>query len=291
MLKKVISKYKSQGIDGLYRSARKKIIPYRAVSYGYCSQFIRNNNGLEIGGPSSIFKDRGELPFYTIAKSLDNCNFSNNTVWEGQLVDGADYKIDSSRAMGRQYVSEASALSQMASGSYNFLISSHVLEHVANPIKALYEWCRVLKPGGTMVVILPHKDGTFDHRRVVTSLEHMIEDYENDVDESDLSHLQEILIYHDVDKDQGVNSISELESRSNENYMNRCLHHHVFDMMSAAKLFDYVGLKLAMIEGMLPYHIILVAHKKDESTRDNLKFLTKEADAYKNSPFVSDRCS
>jgi ADP-heptose:LPS heptosyltransferase len=40
----------------------------------------------------------------------------------------------------------------------DWVYSSHLLEHVDSPIKALTEWWRVLKPGGYMVLYLPHED-------------------------------------------------------------------------------------------------------------------------------------
>jgi hypothetical protein len=62
------------------------------------------------------------------------------------------------------------------------VLSSHCLEHVANPILALREWLRVMTPDGTLVLVLPHKEGTFDHQRPTTTLGHMIDDYEREDD-------------------------------------------------------------------------------------------------------------
>ena len=41
--------------------------------------------------------------------------------------------------------------------SVDFVISSHVIEHFPDPIKALREWYRVVKPGGYLYIIAPHK--------------------------------------------------------------------------------------------------------------------------------------
>ena len=49
---------------------------------------------------------------------------------------------------------------------------------MANPIKALLEWKRVLRKDGVLLMILPHRDYTFDWRRPVTVVEHMKKDYE-----------------------------------------------------------------------------------------------------------------
>jgi ubiquinone/menaquinone biosynthesis C-methylase UbiE len=62
--------------------------------------------------------------------------------------------------------------------SYDFIISSHVLEHFPDPIKALKEWYRVIKPGGYIFAIVPHKDRTFDKDRPRTTLKELIERHE-----------------------------------------------------------------------------------------------------------------
>ncbi|OYV92745.1 MAG: hypothetical protein B7Z60_10190 [Ferrovum sp. 37-45-19] len=45
-----------------------------------------------------------------------------------------------------------------ASASMDFVFSSHVLEHIENTEKTLKEWWRLIKPGGYLVLYLPHKD-------------------------------------------------------------------------------------------------------------------------------------
>lgn len=42
------------------------------------------------------------------------------------------------------------------------IVSRHSLEHVLDPIKTLREWTRILRPDGTMVIVLP------DHERINT---------------------------------------------------------------------------------------------------------------------------
>lgn len=63
-------------------------------------------------------------------------------------------------------------------GSQDFVVSSHVLEHFTNPVKALLEWYRVVRPGGTIFMIVPHRDRTFEAGQPRTPLAHLIEDFE-----------------------------------------------------------------------------------------------------------------
>jgi glycosyltransferase involved in cell wall biosynthesis len=63
----------------------------------------------------------------------------------------------------------------LADNSVDFVISSHVIEHFPDPIKALKEWRRVVRPGGYIYVIAPHKMRTFDRDRDRTTLAELIE--------------------------------------------------------------------------------------------------------------------
>ena len=93
---------------------------------------------------------------------------------------------------------DATDLNKIPDLSYEFILSSNCLEHVANPIKALKEWVRVLKGDSLILLVLPSKEYTFDHNRPITKFKHLIEDYNNDTKESDLTHLDEILKSHDL---------------------------------------------------------------------------------------------
>jgi len=63
-------------------------------------------------------------------------------------------------------------------GSEHFVLSSHVVEHLANVIKALVEWNRIVRDGGYVFMIVPRKGALPDDEpRELTSLEHFIEDY------------------------------------------------------------------------------------------------------------------
>ncbi|KIC72501.1 Methyltransferase type 11 [Neochlamydia sp. TUME1] len=63
--------------------------------------------------------------------------------------------------------------------AFDFVINSHVIEHFFDPIKAIKEWLRVVKPGGYVYMIIPHKERTFDKNRPRTSLEEIIYRHEH----------------------------------------------------------------------------------------------------------------
>ncbi len=53
---------------------------------------------------------------------------------------------------------DAQYLEGVPDASFDFVHSSHCLEHMRDPLVALRNWLRVLKPGGHMVVLVPDED-------------------------------------------------------------------------------------------------------------------------------------
>lgn len=77
--------------------------------------------------------------------------------------------------------------------SLDYVVTSHVLEHVANPVAALVEWHRVLRSGGIMYLVVPDRRFTFDHPREPTEPEHMWADFTRSTTQSDATHIDEFL--------------------------------------------------------------------------------------------------
>src|ERR1700674_1991592 len=186
-VRRVADKIRTAGLVGLFSVAWHRVFPPRLASFEKCASFVGGKVGLEIGGPSKIFGKGGIIPVYPIAGRIDNCTFSHDTTWEGEIAEGNTFQFDGRAKPGYQYIAEARKLDHIASATYDFIVSSHVLEHVANPLLALREWTRVLKDEGLLVLVVPHKDGTFDHRRAVTSIDHLVQDFDKKVDEGDMT--------------------------------------------------------------------------------------------------------
>jgi SAM-dependent methyltransferase len=90
------------------------------------------------------------------------------------------------------YQGDATAL-PFRSHSLDYVASSHVLEHVANPVAALFEWARVVRHGGILYLVVPDRRYTFDHRRELTPPEHMMEDFVRGTTYCDGTHLNDYL--------------------------------------------------------------------------------------------------
>ncbi len=289
-MKKVYAKLRSDGIGGLLKAVHRRALPQRLEYYPHCKSSFQYRTGIEIGGPSSIFEQRGHIPIYPVAARIDNCNFGSHTLWEGCISEGNIFTFDKGKSPGRQYLAEASNLQCIEDSSYDFVLSSHCIEHLANPLEGLAEWIRVLKQDGLIVLVVPHKDGTFDHRRPVTSLEHLIQDFDRHTDEGDMTHLEEILRLHDLSKDPGAGDFQFFQEWSKRNVENRDFHHHVFDTRMAVEVVNYMGLQILAVELFHPFHIVIVAKRigRDHAV-NNERFLGINAAPCWRSPFPSDR--
>lgn len=73
----------------------------------------------------------------------------------------------------------------VADGSQDFVVSSHSIEHFFDPIAALNEWMRVVRPGGYIYMIIPHPERTFDKGRPLTTLQELIDRHEGMVPQPD----------------------------------------------------------------------------------------------------------
>ena len=85
-------------------------------------------------------------------------------------------------------IDDAETLKTVPSNSLDFVISSHVIEHMADPIGSLLTWRRVLKPGGRLCLAAPDKEMTFDRGRPFTSISHLKRDHLNPSHKRDFWH-------------------------------------------------------------------------------------------------------
>ena len=124
-------------------------------------RFLDGLHGIEIGGSACN-------PF-----NIPNCRNVDYT-------DDTDtiYKREERRLAGTTLPVDVVARGDVlpfADGSLDYVLSSHVLEHFIDPLAALIEWQRVLRPGGILFAIVPHRDRTFDRDRPRTSLRELID--------------------------------------------------------------------------------------------------------------------
>ena len=135
--------FRTKGISGILQAVVWQVIHAKPRTLSLCTELVKEQHGLEIGGPSPLFTRKGDLPIYPHIGRLDNCNFTHNTIWESNLTEGFTFKYDQGRPAGYQHVSEATDLKGIPAGAFDFVLSSHAIEHTANPMGAIREWIRV----------------------------------------------------------------------------------------------------------------------------------------------------
>lgn len=132
----------------------KEIFPESRLAHKYLDGLA----GLEIG---ASFHN----PFGLKTKNVDFTDSSETVFKREEIGKTGEYvKVDIVASGDEIPVSDESK---------DFVVSSHVLEHFPDPIKALKEWHRVIRPGGYIFMIIPHKDRTFDRRNRSTRPEEL----------------------------------------------------------------------------------------------------------------------
>jgi hypothetical protein len=90
---------------------------------------------------------------------------------------------------------------------------------------------------------------------------HLVQDLERATGEDDLTHMPEILQLHDLRRDPGVDSYETLESRCQNNFETRGMHHHVFDTSLVHELLEYSNFSVGFIRKAFEAHLIALAKK------------------------------
>lgn len=144
-------------------------------------------------------------------------------------------------------IGDAQNLSVIKDDEYDFLISAHVIEHMKDPLGALENWVRVVKPGGLIYLIAPDKRAIFDHKRNRTALSHMILDYVSPSDDRDFEHYFDYAMFvHYMNKEEALKEAKRLIETDYS------IHYHVFipaDMRALIEWFSENVRKLEIIEG------------------------------------------
>jgi len=127
---------------------------------------------------------------------------------------------------------DISGLRPLADEAFDVVIASHLIEHLANPVEAMREFERVLRPGGRLVLIVPDRTRTFDSVRQPTPLAHVLEDFDRGVTEVDDLHIREFCeaIFNQPpihpDEVRGWYDPSELDEARLDLHRRRSIHVH-----------------------------------------------------------------
>ena len=140
----------------------------------------------------------------------------------------------------------------LESNSLDFIFSAHCLEHIPNPIGALFEWKRILKDDGFMFLLLPHYQRMFDRHRKITPLSHCVDNYQNPV-EPDYSHNDEMM---EGWYGQERNEIEEKDFEKaygfsplnfEERVKHGVIHYHVWTQNEIVELMQFINMDIVFV--------------------------------------------
>lgn len=146
--------------------------------------------------------------------------------------------------------------------SLDYIAASHLIEHLPNPVQAIFQWFYLLKRGGILYIVIPDARYTFDHRRERTTLEHLVEDYKQNCNECDSTHIDEFTENVDISMlNLGLDAsdIERMQVGCNLHFHDQVasgkginIHFHVFDPENFLTMINYtvsdLGLDWSVVE-------------------------------------------
>ena len=128
-------------------------------------------------------------------------------------------------------------LRPFADHSLDFVIASHVLEHLPNPLGIFAECHRALVEGGILYLGLPDKRYTFDRDRVVTPLKHLVQDLDSGTTVVDEEHMVDYVRHATK---QQLPDDPEQRRLLFERERSRSIHVHVWTWEAVAEFVRYM---------------------------------------------------
>ena len=133
-------------------------------------------------------------------------------------------------------IDDGELLRTIGDSTQDFVIANHFLEHCQNPIGAISNMLRVSKRGGIIYLAIPDKRYTFDMDRPVTTIEHLLKDYEQGPEWSKRQHVEEWT--RAVDASQRDKEIARLMD------LDYSIHYHVWTQTELLELMTVLKRRL-----------------------------------------------
>ena len=180
-------------------------------------------SGYEIGAGASPFP----VPIGCKVRYIDRLSLTEleDELYPGQLKEDL---------VPPNFVTDFENLFEITKESADFIIACHVIEHVKNPIKTIEQCYRNLKVGGKLLLVVPDMLKTFDSKRELTPLSHLIKDYQEPSKERDFEHYEEFYTkaFPETDRPDFTEFVQE---KFNEDYS---IHYHTFTYESFLEIIN-----------------------------------------------------
>ena len=143
-------------------------------------------------------------------------------------------EMESMNLVDPDILADGERLEGIADASQDFVIANHFIEHCQNTFLALSNMFRVLKDAGILYLAIPDKRYTFDVDRPVTTLEHLLADYEKGPVWSRRQHFEEWARFVNKCADN-----AQMNAQADELMkMDYSIHYHVW---TQAEMFDFLA--------------------------------------------------
>jgi SAM-dependent methyltransferase len=208
--------------------------------------------GIEIGAG-----DRPTVvPFGVQVEYVDR--FTLAEAASGSFVEHSDF----SRFVDVAYLEAMDNLASIRDDSLDFVIACHVIEHVPDVVGAINRAMQKLKSGGRLILVVPHRDRTFDAGRSVTPLSHFVADSLGA--DSALEHALDYARHAKGAQDwkaEGQRMVAEAED----------FHYHTFTPTSFRELLEYLAndnqsLRFDVLEAAEVIEFYVLLHREPETS-------------------------
>ena len=185
------------------------------------TNYIRGN-GIEIGALHNPLKVSRSVKIKYLDKSpteqlkKENPNFKS--IVNVDIVDNGEF------------------LEKLENNSLDFIIANHFLEHCQNPIGTIKRMLEILRKDGVIFLAIPDKRYTSDKNREVTTVDHILKDYEDGGRNSRKNHYLEYLrTVKNLNSNELIETAKDYEERKISIHFHVWTQKEMFDMFSAMK--------------------------------------------------------
>lgn len=177
---------------------------------------LLNGRGIEIG------------PFEHPAKLPDKCSVEYCDVISTKEAKDLFPEVDHQNLVEIDHIIDLdqNGLSKFENEKFDFVIINHVIEHLFNPIFAIHECIRVIRPNGHLVIAVPDKNYTFDKERTLTTFQSIQDRIKREPAYPTPEDYKEIITY--IHK-KLINAPEEIQSTALEGFLKRREHLNIWD--------------------------------------------------------------
>jgi predicted SAM-dependent methyltransferase len=207
--------------------------------------------GIEIGAASLPLR----VPPKVRVRYVDNLDRDELIAQSGHGFLGPSIDINAIPSI--DVIDDAQTLGAFADASLDFVVASHVLEHLQDPIGALKNFARVTRRDGIIFLVLPDARKTFDYLRERTTIEHLLRDHQEGPHTSRMYHYAEWAEYIEGIGPPGIPQRSAEYAAENAHH-----HFHVWELEGFLGLLGAIDLDCELLHAQGYNHEFAVILRK-----------------------------